>query len=55
MPRKFLVNGRLPLFKNEPGYLFFRGKETAMVMVIKETTVVPGEYSTAFIPLHSFN
>ncbi|KAH7169130.1 hypothetical protein DER46DRAFT_573045 [Fusarium sp. MPI-SDFR-AT-0072] len=37
MPTRLLVNGRLPLFKNEPGYLFYEGRETAMVMVVKGT------------------
>ncbi|KAH7478830.1 Meiotic activator RIM4 [Fusarium oxysporum f. sp. albedinis] len=41
MPTRLLVNGRLPLFKNEPGYLFYEGRETAMVMVVKGTMVVP--------------
>ncbi|GKU01233.1 hypothetical protein FLAG1_03416 [Fusarium langsethiae] len=40
MPNVRLVNGRLPLFKVEPGYAFFRGKNTAMVFFIKNSKVI---------------
>ncbi|KAI7761521.1 hypothetical protein LZL87_002336 [Fusarium oxysporum] len=49
MPTRLLVNGRLPLFKNKPGYLFYKGRETAMVMVIKGTIVVPAVLPTVIL------
>jgi hypothetical protein len=40
MPDALLVDGRLPLFKDEPGYAFFRGKNTAMVFFMKGSKVI---------------
>ncbi|EWZ40479.1 hypothetical protein NW765_013499 [Fusarium oxysporum] len=41
MPTDLLVNGRLPLFNKEPGYMFFRGNNTAMVLFFKGTKKIP--------------
>ncbi|KAK2696969.1 hypothetical protein QWA68_005116 [Fusarium oxysporum] len=41
MPPDLLVNGRLPLFKKEPGYMFFQGNTTAMVFFFKGTKKIP--------------
>ncbi|KAH6992020.1 hypothetical protein EDB82DRAFT_473841 [Fusarium venenatum] len=41
MPDFLLVNGRLPSFKDEPGYMFYRGAKTAIVFFIKNSRVIP--------------
>ncbi|XEV04287.1 hypothetical protein FSHL1_009574 [Fusarium sambucinum] len=41
MPNFLLVDGRLPLFKDELGYMFHHRDNTAMVFFIKNSRVVP--------------
>ncbi|RGP60247.1 hypothetical protein FSPOR_10771 [Fusarium sporotrichioides] len=45
MPNVLLVNGRLPLFKGEPGHAFFCGKNTAMPLLHQSNS------SLAVLPL----
>lgn len=52
MPTDLLVNGRLPLFNKEPGYMFFRGNNTAMVLFFKGTKKIPGKLQSIAHCLH---
>ncbi|KAL3600227.1 hypothetical protein FPOAC2_04460 [Fusarium poae] len=40
MPDVLLVNRRLPLFKDEPDYMFYRRDKTAMMFFIKKSRAI---------------